>query len=169
MESEYLSSECNFSFPDSASRKDSRTNSAKIALSQWKHYLAAVFILNFHFLKSLEQIWYQIRNQHPLAVPNMVSKLILLRSSASGDVRKDEKLVKFGVIFGNRLSSAEKWADQIGINCNGKRKVPTKTYWKMRRIGALCPVRFPRRFRTIFANFGIFSFSAKLALSLRTN
>ena len=49
MESKHFLVECNFPFPDFAPRKVSRTNSAKIALLQWNHYLAAVFILNFHF------------------------------------------------------------------------------------------------------------------------
>ena len=47
MESRHFSAECKFPFSDPATRKDSRTNSAKIALSQWDHYLAAVFILKF--------------------------------------------------------------------------------------------------------------------------
>ena len=168
MESKHLSSENNFPFPDSAARKDSRTNSAKIALSQWKHYLAAVFILNFHFLRGLEQIWCQIRNKHTLAVPNMASDLILVLSSACGGVVKGEKRVKLGVIFGNRLSSAVEWTDCDGINCTGKRNVPATPYWNLKRIGALCPVRFPRRFGTILANFATFSFLAKSAFPLRT-
>ena len=106
IESKHFSAECNFPFSDFAPRKDSGTNSAKIALSRWIHYLAPVFILNFHFLRGLEQIWYHIRNQHTLAVPNMVSELNLMLSSASGDVEKHEKRVIFRVIFGNRLSSA---------------------------------------------------------------
>ena len=76
MESKHLSSENNFPFPDSAARKDSRTNSAKIALSQWIHYLAPVFILIFHFFRVLDQIWCYIRNRLCLLVPNLGSDLL---------------------------------------------------------------------------------------------
>ena len=58
----------------------------------------------------------------------MVSKLILVLSSASGDVEKGEKRVNFGVILGNRLSSAEKCTDRSRINCNEKRNVPATLY-----------------------------------------
>ena len=58
----------------------------------------------------------------------MVSKLILILSSASGDVGKDEKSVKFGVILGNRFSSAAAWTDRDGLKSNGKLNVPAKTY-----------------------------------------
>ena len=58
----------------------------------------------------------------------MVSDLILLLSSASGDVEKGEKRVNFGVIFENRLSSAAEWTDRNEINFIGKRNVPAKAY-----------------------------------------
>ena len=57
----------------------------------------------------------------------MTSDSILL-SSASGDVDKGEKGVKFGQILGNQLSSAAEWTDCDGINCTGKRNVPATTY-----------------------------------------
>ena len=128
IESKHFSAECNFPFSDFAPRKDSGTNSAKIALSRWIHYLAPVFILNFHFLRGLEQIWCHIRNQQTLTVPNMVSNLNFMLSSASGEVGKGEKRVNFGVILGNQLSSAAEWADCNEINCTGKRNVPATTY-----------------------------------------
>ena len=58
----------------------------------------------------------------------MVSEFILLLFSASGDVRKGEKWVNFGVILVNRLSGAEEWSDRNGINFIGKRNVPATTY-----------------------------------------
>ena len=58
----------------------------------------------------------------------MVSDLILLLFSASGDVRKGEKRVNFGVILVNRLSGAVEWSDRDGINFIGERNVPTTTY-----------------------------------------
>ena len=61
------------------------------------------------------------------AVPNMVSESILLLSSASGDVRKGEKGVNFGVILVNRLSAAVEWSDRDEINFIRKRNVPATT------------------------------------------
>ena len=58
----------------------------------------------------------------------MVSDLILLLFSASGDVRKGEKGVNFGVILVNRLSAAVEWSDRNMINFIGKRNVPALTY-----------------------------------------
>ena len=58
----------------------------------------------------------------------MPSDSILLLSSASGDVEKGEKRVNFGVILGNRLSSAVMWTDRDEINCNGKPNVSATIY-----------------------------------------
>ena len=58
----------------------------------------------------------------------MVSKLILLLSSANGGVETAGKGVIFGVILGNWLSGAEEWSDRDGINCIGKGNVPATTY-----------------------------------------
>ena len=58
----------------------------------------------------------------------MASKSILVLSSASGDVEKGEKGVNFGVIFGNRLSSAAEWSDWNEINYIEKPNVPATTY-----------------------------------------
>ncbi len=58
----------------------------------------------------------------------MVSKFILLLSSASGGVRKGEKWVNFGVILVKPLSGATEWSDRNGINFIGKLSVPATTY-----------------------------------------
>ena len=58
----------------------------------------------------------------------MLSDLILLLSSAGGDVEKGEKRVNFGVILRNRLSSAVEWTHCNEINFNGKRNVPAITF-----------------------------------------
>ena len=57
-----------------------------------------------------------------------MSDSILLLFSASGDVRKVEKGVNFGVILVIPLSGATEWSDQNEINFIGKRNVPAPTY-----------------------------------------
>ena len=58
----------------------------------------------------------------------MASDLVIVLSSAGGDVDKGEKRVNFGVILVNRRSDAIEWTDRNEFNCIGKRNVPATTY-----------------------------------------